>query len=383
MKIPKMNKKTILLTGLIFVQFVVILFPGSWALTSPSPAFAKGLNEDKPPYSVWLPVVAKPREKPLLIGLYEQADFGPTPGGEANVKNILQAADSWTGKKHSLIGLFADPELPSLQWGFTENMEVLWQHGYIPFVNIGSGRSAGYIASGKLDSQIQAMGRLYANWIAKGGGRKAFLAPLQEMNGYWVPYGGDPANYKLAYKRFRDQFAAAGAPVSSAWWVFAPNGYADPGYEFELYYPGDALVDVVGFSAYNFGFCAVGNPAWRKWNSPKDIYGEHISRMRAMAPGKPIIIAQTGTTDQYPDPNTHDRAIRDQWIIDAYDYLSKEQGVMAILYFDINLSNSDDCDYTMFNTANRSNGYKSIGKNPNIIYMSAAEISKSGFSFWK
>ena len=108
-------------------------------------------------------------------------------------------------------------------------------------------------------------------------------------------------------------FEQEGVPSSSVQWVFAPNGKSSTGWpSFEDYYPGDSLVDVVGFSSYNFGFHPNLYPAsYRKWSTPDYVFTDHVSRMRVMAPSKPVFIAQTGTSAY--GPNGYDESQKNQW----------------------------------------------------------------------
>jgi beta-mannanase len=172
----------------------------------------------------------------------------------------------------------------------------------------------------------------------------AYIAPLPEMNGDWVPYRQDPANYILAFKRIRNIFSQQNVPAASVRWVFAPNGWSEAGQEFEKYYPGDAYVDVVSFSAYNFGFST--SSQYSTWESPQDVFGPYLARMRSMAHSKPIFIAQTGTTAQYPSMGAYSTSMKNAWLHDAYVYLSNYPGVRAIIYF--NMKNSQNIDWPFY-----------------------------------
>jgi beta-mannanase len=144
------------------------------------------------------------------------------------------------------------------------------------------------------------------------------------MNGSWVTYGLDPENFKLAWHRIQDIFAAEGVPESAVQWVFAPNGWSQPGHDFENYYPGDDSVDVVGFSAFNFGACVAGSPSWDTF---EEAISPYLTRMRVMAPDKPIFLAQTGTVEQGGD--------KDAWLIESFAGLANAPGLRAIIYFNV------------------------------------------------
>jgi beta-mannanase len=144
------------------------------------------------------------------------------------------------------------------------------------------------------------------------------------MNANWVSYGLDPENYKLAFRRIQQIFAEEGVPEGSVVWVFAPNGWSEPGQEFEKYYPGDDVVDVVGFSAFNFGACVAAGEGWDTYEEAIEPY---MDRMEALAPEKPIFLAQTGTVEQGGDKGT--------WLVDTFEHLGQVKNFRGLIYFNV------------------------------------------------
>lgn len=212
-------------------------------------------------------------------------------------------------------------------------MLTAWNNGYTPFVNMTTVRAAFQVANGTLDSQLRSWAQAYAAF-SQNGNRIAFIAPLQEMNGDWIPYGLDPTNYKLAYQHIQQIFISEGVEMDEVHWTFAPNGWSRPGTPpFEDYYPGDSIVDVVSFSGYNFGFCIGG-----VWQDPATVYGSYITRMQTMAPDKPIFIAQTASSTNGGN--------KDQWLRDAYAYLTTRSNIRGVIYFNID----KDCDWAFYKT---------------------------------
>jgi beta-mannanase len=221
----------------------------------------------------------------------------------------------------------------------------MWDNGYTPFVNLtvqyNSGITAKQIANGQADNVLRNIARTYATMVQHNH-RMAFFAPLQEMNSDWVPYGMDPANFKLAYRRIQQIFADEGVPSESIQWVFAPNGWTAPEKPpFEDYYPGDAYVDIVGFSAYNFGYCS--NNSHPAWETPETIFHQYIERFAVLAPSKPIFISQTGTT-AYTNQGKSVTA-KNQWLTEAYNYLATHPSVRAVIYFN---RWDSDCDWSFY-----------------------------------
>jgi hypothetical protein len=309
-----------------------------------------------------------------FIGLIE-AEYWDS---DQKINTKLVGADNWAGKKHSVVGWFIDIEDPNPSYNLKVQLDNLWKDGYTSFINLNAGSisnsrpSAADIASGKFDSQITNIAKAYAAWIRLGGGRKAFIAPLQEMNGYWQSYGQDPGNYKLAYGRIRSIFANQGITADKIWWVFAPNGWSRAGSEFEKYYPGDDQVDVIAFSSYNYGYCSVAIP-WQQWEDSNTLYKPYLDRISAMAPNKPVIIAQTGSSAQYPSTNTVDKDKKNAWLVSSYNYLASQKNVVGVLYYDMDIS--WECDWAIFNTNSKYDSYKTAAANSGFTYFSPQTLS--------
>lgn len=263
---------------------------------------------------------------PVLVGIY--------PSGELYLKiNEINNLQNYMGQPTiSIAGTFLNIESPN--WLIIEELNAAWNNGYVPFINLGAGNSgadsgtnawkAKDIGDGALDGDIRRWARTYKTMVSDGQ-RRAFIAPLQEANGEWVSYGGDPANYIRAYLRIRQIFIDEGVPANAVSWVFAPNGWHDPTRPqdaFENYYPGHSAVDVVGFSSFNQGSCYT----WSSSESYEQIYKPYLERMAAMAPGKPLIIAEIGSVAEGLD--------RAAWFTDTLTKIGNFPGLRAIIYFD-------------------------------------------------
>src|SRR5687767_6003886 len=191
-------------------------------------------------------------EPGALLGIYPQTGL-QSPGAIDSIAEI----DTWlapTGRRISIAGTWMDIEAP---WDVPGELDAAWDRGYVPFVNLALWRPIGSITNGSFDAAIRTWAQRYAIWT-HGHKKKAFLALLQEMNGYWVPYTGNPPAYVAAWRRirqiFEEELAAAGVPSTAISWVFAPNGWPGPTNSdplefaknrFENYYPGGDVVDVV------------------------------------------------------------------------------------------------------------------------------------------
>ncbi|NIM94919.1 MAG: hypothetical protein GTO18_14555 [Anaerolineales bacterium] len=263
----------------------------------------------------------------VLLGMYTSASLQVTAHEIAQIDGWLVANNLDT--RVAIAGTFMDVEFPNPDWNVWADLNAAWDQGAIPFVNLAVGttdngpRSASDVADGVIDDVLRAWASIFAQWT-NNGERKAFIAPLQEMNSDWVTYGLDPDSYKAAFARFQRIFAEEGVPEEAVLWVFAPNGWSMPGHEFEGYYPGDDIVDVVGFSAFNFGACVADGHGWDPYNVVIEPY---LDRMRLMAPDKPVFLAQTGTVEQGGD--------KGEWLKDSFSELATVQQFRAVIYFNV------------------------------------------------
>jgi hypothetical protein len=106
-----------------------------------------------------------------------------------------------------------------------------------------------------------------------------YLRPFPEMNGDWVPWNGEPALFRAAWRRMAGIFDLAGA--DNVRWVFSPNVTDAPRTEenrFEHYYPGADVVDVLALDGYNWGTTR----AWTAWRSFEEVFTEGYDRIAAL-----------------------------------------------------------------------------------------------------
>jgi hypothetical protein len=264
---------------------------------------------------------------PIMTGNYPDGGWWQ-PNPQNVIDSQFRPQDEWAESSMSLAGVFHNIQTPA-EHLIVMLLGAIWDNGYMPFVNLYANVSAYSIAHGQIDNEIRAWADFYRQY-SQNGQRKAFLAPLQEMNGDWVPYGMDPTNYQAAYRRIRDIFLQRGVPPGSVYWVFAPNGWSRPGTPgFEAYYPGHDVVDVVGFSSYNFGYNP--NNPFKSWETAPELFGPYIERIQVMAPGKPIMVAQTATT-AYTSQG-YDVPAKNAWLQDTFTYLAEQPDVIGVVYY--------------------------------------------------
>ena len=360
----------VLLLGLVTLSLLANLQVAG-AASAPGQKLANNANNGAPnapaaASKTYLPFIrgfSPPPVIPMLIGV---ATPGQYFGSQGVVDSYLKGLDSWTGKGHSIAEDFEDINpFPPNQSNHTDSyaagpLELFWGNGYTDFLNLGTNTlTSANVADGSADAGITAWARSIATWIAKGGSRKLYIAPLQEMNGNWTSYGMDPTNFKRAYLHIQALFASAGVTRNKVWWVFAPNGWSTAPYGINDYYPGDANVDVIAFSSYNQSCRAA-------WMTPQTVFDPYLQEIRAVTANKPIFIGQTASASAGGD--------KDQWIRDAYSYLL-QHGIRGVLYFNADL----ECDWAVYTPGTggrRVPGYKDAVTAPNATrYIAPATLS--------
>ena len=255
---------------------------------------------------------------------------------------ILNAVAAWTGKPMTFGGTFVDAAED--ESNIDVKLEQAWRGRTTPFVNIEVRGTAARVARGELDFEIENSARGVAAWLGRGEGRSLIVAPMQEMNLRETPWGCDPENYQASYRRFVGAFRALGIDDDTrVRWAFAPNGWTTPACgSIAPYHPGDDVVDVFGISAYDFG----PNEWDGKYRWPSEVY-VYLEQLRAFAPDKPYLIAQTGTAPEGGD--------RDGWLRAMFDVLAADPNVVGFLYFNMDKSSwgGNEWDWRVFDEAAR------------------------------
>ncbi|HUM09441.1 MAG TPA: glycosyl hydrolase [Myxococcaceae bacterium] len=149
-------------------------------------------------------------------------------------------------------------------------------------------------------------GQFDADLRAWADGAKAFGAPLvvqygTEVNGDWnpwsAPYNGGldagPEKFRKAYRHIVEVMRAAGA--TNITWALHINGENwpgdDPRNNAGAYYPGDDVVDWIGFSLYqNYG---AGDPRCRDISQ---LLADREAELGAAATSKPLFVFELGTS---------------------------------------------------------------------------------------
>jgi hypothetical protein len=304
----------------------------------------------------FIPMVAAagtPAPTPVvLLGTYTDGYLGQ----QATIDTEVKGLESWSGKKVSIVGTFIAIEDQYPDYNIPVPLGLIWDAGYTPFVNLETAKKLADINNYSMDGQIRKMAQAFKKWrddgLAKNQNRKALVAPLQEMDGYWTSYHGTPADFKAAFNRIQYLFSIENAS-SAVRWVFAPNGWTDPSDRpFEEYYPGDGAVEFIAFSGFNAGYCA--SASWKSWDTAEKVYAPYIQRIRALAPSKKIFVGQTGTSAY--DQTGYNEQAKNTWLKNSYAYLATT-GIAGVIYF--NKAKYQNCDWAFYQPSGQKfDGYR-------------------------
>jgi hypothetical protein len=198
---------------------------------------------------------------------------------------------------------------------------------------------SGYLAA-LVDGSYDDSFRRWAGEAQADGGR-ILLRFGFEMNGEWFGWSGDPEGYRSAWRRAHRIFAEAGA--GNVEWVWAPNVESvprTPANSMHLYYPGDDVVDWVALDGYNFG----DHPEdGHRWKTFREVFGAAVEDLAGRYPGKPIMIAETGSAEGPPGAKAG-------WIRDARETLRRLPCVRAVIWFDLDKRREGERNWSLLSS---------------------------------
>ncbi len=175
------------------------------------------------------------------------------------------------------------------------------------------------IAAGHFDAYLTRWGS-----ALRDVGSPVLLRFAHEMNGNWYPWaegvnGNGPGDYAAAWRHVHRVVTAAGA--RNVQWVWAPNVPYTGSVPLPGLYPGAEYVDVTALDGYNWGTAS----SWSSWQSPQTLLGPGLQQLRALAPGKQIIIAETASAELGGSKPDWNRAL--------VAYLDAQRDVTALVWF--------------------------------------------------
>jgi mannan endo-1,4-beta-mannosidase len=153
------------------------------------------------------------------------------------------------------------------------------------------------IIEGRHDAYID----MYARSIADHG-HPVTIRLMHEMNGNWYPWstgvnGNREGEFVRAWQHVHDRFTALG--VTGVQWLWAPNAVYPGAQPLAPLYPGDAYVDAVGVSNYNWGDDRH-DGSDTVWTSFGGLFDASFAELRAITQ-RPIWVAETGSSNRGGD----------------------------------------------------------------------------------
>jgi beta-mannanase len=145
------------------------------------------------------------------------------------------------------------------------------------------------IVAGNYDAYLKTWAR-----GAKAYGKPLYIRLMPEMNGNWVPWNGNPTNFKNAWKKIVTLFRTEGA--TNVKWVWSVNTTDEPRTatnKMENYYPGSSYVDILAIDGYNWGTSRT-NTAWRSF---VDTFKDSYTRITKLGTTQPVWITETASTE--------------------------------------------------------------------------------------
>jgi len=249
------------------------------------------------------------------IGLYPAGKgFSGSPTG----------AEAAFGKKHAVYltythfnRLYADQTAFPLEYARkVKELGGALQIGWEPHGGLGEVKDDAYM-------------RQFAKEAAASG-VPVFLRFACEMNGDWVPWHGDPAQYVEKWRLVHDIMAEAAPNVAMVWSPnFLPRDNIAP------YYPGDEYVDWVGFSLYTIPYS----------HGERKLGGNPIDYLRPLYEKyghKPIMISE-GAVSFYSYQLHEDFTRWGVWqLANMYAYMPRLYPMLkSITYFDLDKRTTD------------------------------------------
>jgi hypothetical protein len=237
-------------------------------------------------------LLAAPAPAPAAGVLWGATISGPPGQGDPPWNWAAQTAfeqRSAGGKRASVAAfggtLGSDPGFPA------DPFRIARRHGTIPFFSWSTaGLSDREIAGGAADEAIRRFARGAAAW-----GHPFFVRLDWEMNGSWFPWGvgnagTTAADYVAMWRHVHDVAIQAGAV--NATWVWCPNVDVEGRLATSLasVFPGRRYVDWTCLDGYNSD-----DPWW----SFRQLFARSYDEItRRLAPGKPLIVAETASTER-------------------------------------------------------------------------------------
>ena len=304
------------------------------------------VNSEETSLKAIAPLAAATPNNAMLLGIYY--------GNQGWNMPQVQALESWQGKKNAVVNLFTDWTNNSQTIGNLFNQQLLniWNNKNVPLITWEPFTDPTTpldievrIANGEYDAYINTWADNMKTFLSGADAvygtaddRRAYLRFAHEMNGNWYPWSAavgnnSPTDYINMWQHVKGIFNGKGIDSTRLQWVWSANNTDVGGFSAEQFYPGDAYVDWIAVDGYNWGT----SNSRSSWNTPQQIYGGMIDRLR-MLTDKPLAITEFASTTAGGGMNGKSR-----WITDAFNYFA-----MANVKMVVSFNEDKETDWAIF-----------------------------------
>ncbi len=151
-------------------------------------------------------------------------------------------------------------------------------------------------------------------------------------------------------------------------WVWCPNVETSDlrTRPYSEWYPGSAYVDWVCMDGYNWG----STQTWSTWESFSQTFAGSYTDIQALAPGKPIMLAEFSSAEQ--------GGSKASWITDTLTtQLPKNfPNVKAMLWFNVNMSTSGETNWQIESSSTAQAAFAQAIASPYYLSNQYAALSK-------
>ncbi|WP_216855202.1 stalk domain-containing protein [Paenibacillus alba] len=276
------------------------------------------------------------------LGMYSEQD--------PKVGNLFSKTESVYGKKHAIYLAYAHwgQSFPSTYAKRAKEAGGALQIAWEPDDGLDPVSDGAYIRKWAQD--------------AKAAGIPIFLRFAGEMNGAWVKWHGDPAQYIAKFRMLHDVFAEEASNVAMVW---SPGDV--PANDIDPYYPGDAYVDWVGVSLYIEPY-ENGDPSLPSMLPTSSV--ERLTRLyNTYSDRKPLMLSETGVphySHAAQEDFTEWAKLNLQRLYEIMPY--KYPRLKAITYFNVDqqMENAKN-DYSLSDSSEIQAYYRQMIANPYLL----------------
>ncbi|MGZ4591352.1 MAG: glycoside hydrolase family 26 protein [Actinomycetes bacterium] len=262
------------------------------------------------------PVPQVTRTPTLGVSTQTLADFGSFATATGTVPEVYDNFQPWSDGRPLDVAMADQVVQRGIRLSITWMPWQPGRHETQPAYSLAS------IISGKHDAYIDAFARSIAQVPDT-----VTIRLMHEMNGNWYPWGtgvngNKPGQFVAAWRHVHDRFTALG--VTNVTWMWAPNAVYTGGGGLDVLYPGDAYVDSVGVSNYNWGD-ARHDGFTTQWASFGELFDSSIALLQKLTT-RPIWIAEIGSTSA--------GGSQAQWLADTLAEVARRPEIAGLVYFD-------------------------------------------------